>query len=160
MLKKTLIWGLYLAFVAFLVVGGINRTFVKFETSVPAQLGNANGDSSSFGENPEVNKSAEHDDEHNDSEPKALRILNGRVETVRQGRVTVITDSNEPFELAGRSWRYAQSLGFSVQVGDSLSFEGFDEEGSFKIVSLKNISNGQSAQLRDVSGHPLWEGDE
>lgn len=160
MLKKIFTWGLYLAFVAFLVVGGINRTFVKLETSLPAQLGNANADSVNFGANPEVSKSAEHDDDHDDDEPKALMTLTGRVETVRQGRVTVMTESNEPFELAGRSWRYAQSLGFSVQVGDVLSFEGFDEEGSFKIVSLKNLSNGQSAQVRDVSGHPLWEGDE
>ncbi|MCG2786278.1 MAG: hypothetical protein L6461_14370 [Anaerolineae bacterium] len=159
MLKKFFTWGLYLAFVAFLVVGGINRTFVKFETSLPAQRGNANADSANFGANPEVSKSAEHD-EHADGEPKALMILTGQVETVRQGRVTVMTESNEPFELAGRSWRYAQSLGFSVQVGDLLSFEGFDEEGSFKIVSLMNITNGKSAQVRDVSGHPLWEGDE
>lgn len=161
MLKKTFTWGLYLVFVAFLVIGGINRTFVKFETSMPRQPGNANADSANLGANPEISESAEHNEQHNDSEPKALRTLTGQVETVRRGRVTVMTESNEPFELAGRSWRYAQSLGFTVQVGDVLSFEGFfDEEGSFKIVSLKNISNGQSAQLRDVSGRPLWEGDE
>jgi hypothetical protein len=159
MLKKFFTWGLYLAFVVFLVVGGINRTFIKLETSAPALLGNANVASPNLGANSEVSKSAEHDD-HDNGEPKVLITLNGRVETVRQGRVTVITESNEPFELAGRSWRYARSLGFSVQVGDVLSFEGFDEGGSFKIVSLKNISNGQSAQIRDVSGHPLWEGDE
>lgn len=159
MLKKFFTWGLYLAFVVFLVVGGINRTFIKFETSVPALLGNTNAAYPNLGANSEVSKSTEHDD-YDDGEPKVLITLTGRVETVRQGRVTVMTETNEPFELDGRSWRYAQSLGFTVQAGDALSFEGFDEEGSFKIVSLKNISNGQSVQVRDVSGHPLWEIDE
>ena len=151
MLKKILLWGMYFVFVALLVVGGMYRTQVKSGTDSPMLVGNANAPLTNRDGN-----SVSHEEAGDEDTPKTMIVLTGQAETVRQGRVTVMTDANQPLELAGRSWRYAQSLGFTVQAGDRLTLEGFDENGDFKIANLTNLSNGRHVQLRDASGHPLW----
>lgn len=151
MLKKTLLWAVYFGFVALLVIGGIYRTQVKSGTNSGRLARNASALQNGWGGN-----SASHAEVNGEQTPKTWITLTGWVATIRQGRVTLMTDTNQPIELSGRSWRYAQSLGFTLQAGDRLSIEGFNENGVFKIASLTNLSNGSSVRLRDASGHPLW----
>lgn len=54
----------------------------------------------------------------------------------------------------GRFW---QNAGFSLALGDSLTVEGFYENGQFQAVTVSNAA-GQTLTLRDEMGRPLWAG--
>jgi hypothetical protein len=43
-------------------------------------------------------------------------------------------------------------------VGDAVELEGFLENDEFEISYLANLTSGESLQIRDDSGRPLWSG--
>ena len=58
----------------------------------------------------------------------------------------------------GRAWRFVQEQSLNLSVGDQITLNGFFEDGEYKVAVLKNVSNGQIVNVRDVDGHPLWFG--
>ena len=80
----------------------------------------------------------------------------GVVQTKSNREIVLQMEGGFNLEIARRSWRFAQEQGFSPQIGDVVAVIGFDEQGSFEIISMTNLSNGQVVHLRDETGHPLW----
>ena len=73
--------------------------------------------------------------------------------------VVNLNDGGGQVEILNRAWGYAQSAGFSAEVGDSVRITGFyDQEGKFEAKLIKNLASGQSVTLRDEGGRPMWAG--
>jgi hypothetical protein len=82
----------------------------------------------------------------------------GVVTDVTADVLTIETDNGGIIQVDGRSWSYTQDLGFILYQGDLVEFEGFYEDGEFKVTSLENLSTGESITLRDADGRPAWSG--
>ena len=54
--------------------------------------------------------------------------------------------------------QYRQDAGFVVALGDTVSVQGYAEDGEFKAGSIENMTTGQSLVLRTETGRPLWAG--
>lgn len=54
--------------------------------------------------------------------------------------------------------QYRQDAGFVVALGDTVSVQGYTEDGEFKAGSIENMTTGQSLVLRTDTGRPLWAG--
>lgn len=81
--------------------------------------------------------------------------LTGTVVSVDDTQMTVQTDSGE-IEIADRPWSYALSAGFTAQVGDQVTLEGFYQD---RIFEAARLSNGDlTVSIREESGRPLWAG--
>ena len=91
-----------------------------------------------------------------DVQPEAWRTLQGTVVTVADDLVEIRTTAGEVIPFEGRPLSYALEQGFSLEVGDAVALDGFDEDGEFKIGQV--TSNGASITLRDASGRPGWSG--
>lgn len=92
-------------------------------------------------------------------ETRQQATLNGSVSAIDDYGLTFQTADGGTIEIAPRAWRYAQEQGFRVNVGDSISVQGFyDEDGIFEAAIITNLASGQSVTLRDQNGRPLWAG--
>jgi hypothetical protein len=184
MVRKLLIWGIYILFTVLLLIGALNRTLVKLAANNGADGVRGNGnptgiattalvpstpDTITVATTPVVVTATaaknqvlvENKSDGQESEKLSLRIQviqNGQVDSLKRNNATLVLDDSRQVNFAGRGWRYAKSLGFSIQAGDQLAFEGYEEEGTIKIKSLINLRTGQKVILRDEAGHPLWDG--
>ncbi len=61
-------------------------------------------------------------------------------------------------EIQGRPWSFAQEQGFRAGPGDAITLQGFYEGETFEVSAVSNHSSGQSLQIREASGRPLWAG--
>jgi hypothetical protein len=84
--------------------------------------------------------------------------LNGSVQVATVDEMIVQTDTGQEILVDGRAWRFAQELGFMAQAGDWVRLTGFYENGDFEVGQIQDLTTGQSANLRDESGRPLWAG--
>jgi len=184
MVKKLLIWSVYILFATLLLIGALNRTLVKLAGNNGTEGVRGNGNRTSItsselepnspdtitaaatpdvatavaskGQGLEENKS---DGQENEKLASRIQVVqNGQVALLKRNSATLVLDDSRQVNFAGRGWRYAQSLGFTIQVDDKLLFEGYEEEGTIKIKSLTNLRTGQKVTLRDKDGHPLWDG--
>ena len=162
MLKKMVLWGIYSAFLGLLLAGAMYRTSVKLGGGEQNQnRGNqsrqeySRAGSSQFASEPTiVNAQAE---EHA-NELKETSIVASKVLDISNRGITLQLTDDSTVSVTGRAWRYAQALGFSSQVSDTLWLEGFYEGGHFEIMHMTNLETNQSIFLRDETGHPLWSG--
>jgi hypothetical protein len=82
----------------------------------------------------------------------------GIVTVVSGDALTIEIDESETIVIEGRAWSYAQEQGFAIQQDDLVQFEGFYEDGEFKVSWIENTTTGESLVLRDASGRPSWAG--
>ena len=68
------------------------------------------------------------------------------------------TEEGENLEITRRVWRFIQEANLTLSVGDDVSLEGFYENDEFEISYLENLTSGNSLQIREDSGRPLWSG--
>jgi hypothetical protein len=90
--------------------------------------------------------------------PEDWEQVLGTVLRVNETAMEMAVSDTEVFVIEGQSWRYAQKLGFTAQIGDELSMFGFLEDDEFKVGSLENTVSEQIVVLRDPSGRPVWAG--
>jgi len=90
--------------------------------------------------------------------PEDWDQLLGQVINVNQDALELTLSDLETIIIEGQSWRYAQELGFSAQVGDDVVVVGFLEDGEFKVGMLENMTSNQVVVLREPSGRPIWAG--
>jgi hypothetical protein len=162
MVKKLVLWGIYSAYLGLLLAGAMYRTSVKLEDGEQNQnRGNQSrqesygtGGGQSASEPAIVNAQAE---EHT-NEIKETSIVASQVLDISNRGITLQLVNGSTVSVTGRAWRYAQALGFSTQVDDTLWLEGFDEGDHFEIMRMTHLETNQSVSLRDESGHPLWNG--
>jgi len=84
--------------------------------------------------------------------------LAGSVVSVDADELLVQTDDGQQILIDGRAKRFLDELGFTAQGGQRLQLTGFYEDGDFEVGTVDNITTGQTVQIRDESGRPLWAG--
>lgn len=134
LVSRILRYTAFLAFAAFLLYGAILRTQDKTGITLGTNL----------------NPVAE----------LAIDTSEVSASVVSMDGITLVLQTTEGEELLidGRSLSFALQLGFIAQPGDELRLQGFDEDGEFEVISIQNLSNGQSVQIRNADGTPLWSG--
>lgn len=73
--------------------------------------------------------------------------------------ILVETSDGNQIEIEGRAWSYAQEMGFSTAVGNTLQINGFHEDGEYKVATIEDLTSGQTIVTRDENGRPGWAGD-
>jgi hypothetical protein len=162
MLKKLVLWGTYSVFLGLLLAGAMYRTSVKLGDGEQNQnRGNqyrqesyGTGGGQSASESAIVSAQAE---EHT-NEIKETSIVASQVLDISNRGITLQLVNGSTVSVMGRAWRYAQTLGFTTQVSNTLWLEGFYESDRFEILRMTNLETKQSISLRDETGHPLWNG--
>ena len=162
MLKKLVLWGTYSAFLGLLLAGAMYRTSVKLgdgeqnqnrgNQSRQESYGTGGGQSAS--EPTIVNAQAEGPA----NEVKETSMVASQVLNISNRGITLQLVNGPRVSVTGRAWRYAQALGFSTQVNDTLWLDGYYEGDRFEIMRMTNLETNQSISLRDETGHPLWNG--
>lgn len=84
--------------------------------------------------------------------------LDGAVTSVDSYELIVQTADGQEIIVVGRPWIFAQEQGLVLGVGDPVQLIGFAIDGEFEIGQIDNLSTGDSVQIRDDSGRPLWAG--
>jgi len=83
--------------------------------------------------------------------------FNGTVESVASDLVVIVLDDGTVFELEGRTLSYITEMGFTLNLGDSVTMLGFYEDGLIEIGQI-TLSTGESITIRTDDGTPLWAG--
>jgi hypothetical protein len=84
--------------------------------------------------------------------------LQGAVVSVDKDALVVQIDSGAQVIVDGRAWSFAREQEFSAEVGDQVTLVGFYEDGDFEVGQIDDLTNGQTALLRDEDGRPMWAG--
>jgi hypothetical protein len=72
--------------------------------------------------------------------------------------VSVITVEGAPLWVQFGQSRYVSAQGVTFTAGDHLTVNGFEENGQFQAGMVVNDTTGQTLNLRDATGRPLWAG--
>lgn len=184
-MKKILMWGALSVLVGILVLGAVNRTIAKngdegtrtgrgsllnTTEAGDAQLWNgrtqndlATAQGGQYGRQSQGNQghsNSTNPDEFGIGQVDAGEVVEllGIVTAVGDTTLTIFASNQQPIEINGRAWEYAQESGFSIQVGDQVQVSGFYEGETLEVISLANITSNQELFLRDASGRPMWAG--
>jgi hypothetical protein len=84
--------------------------------------------------------------------------LSGTVATVDAQSMVVDTAEQGQLTLELGPVGFAEQQGVVFAPGDEVAVQGFDESGMFHAAEITQVSSGQSLQLRDPNGRPLWAG--
>ena len=170
MIKKIVLGTLFTGLLALLVVGGINRTVSKTEagTENRGQGERATETSAGKSNGPGSNRlgSEVGEEDCNDGESDGVGRtevdewveLFGAVAEVDEHEMLVELENGENLSVSGRPWRFALESAFEISNGDAVRLVGFYEGDRFEVGTLTNNSSGQSLQIRDESGRPIWAG--
>jgi len=184
MFKKILTWSIYAGVVGLLIFGAVIRTQAKAGdasspegSSLESRIseGNQNGGQGNGPSGEEAERQGgtgngsgsgsnalndgRGDEAHlaEDEDHDNLR-LSGVVASLDVESLWIDIDREESLEVTGRTWRYIVESGLAVSVGDEMELDGFYEEGEFEVSYLSNLTSGDSLQIREDSGRPLWSG--
>jgi hypothetical protein len=72
--------------------------------------------------------------------------------------VSLTTDDGAPLWVQFGQSRYVSAQGVTFTAGDHLTVNGFEENGQFQAGTVVNDTTGQTLNLRDTTGRPLWAG--
>ena len=72
--------------------------------------------------------------------------------------VSLTTDEGAPLWVQFGQSRYVSAQGVTFNAGDHLTVNGFEENGQFQAGTVINDTTGQTLNLRDTTGRPLWAG--
>ena len=89
---------------------------------------------------------------------KGWLYLDGIVSQVTDEEIVIVIPDNELITMGGRPLSFAQSIGFTADVGDQLQIKGFYEGDEVEIGEITNVATGQMFVLRSEEGRPLWAG--
>ena len=84
--------------------------------------------------------------------------ITGIVSFVDEDQIVVLDETGGQTIVENRAWWYALDAGFSAAAGDALQLIGFNDDGVFETISLENVTQSITVQIREESGRPLWAG--
>ena len=84
--------------------------------------------------------------------------IQGTVTGTDSDALLVETADGQQVVVENRGWWFAQEQGFSTQVGNQVTLTGFYDGDQLEVGQISDGSNGQTVQIRDESGRPLWAG--
>jgi hypothetical protein len=83
----------------------------------------------------------------------------GNVVSAGTEAMIIALEDNTTLEVGNRAWIYAQEQGFTPQPGDPIRLTGFYESNDhFEAGLIENLVSGESIQIRDKNGRPMWAG--
>jgi hypothetical protein len=88
----------------------------------------------------------------------AVYEITGIVSLVDEDQMIVLDETGSQTLVENRAWWYALDAGFTAAAGDTLQLTGFYDEGVFETISLENVTQSITVQIREESGRPLWAG--
>lgn len=176
MVRNVAFISLVIAIIAILMIGGINRTSAileRDETQFDARsyggqsqwTGAAHDSAGAIlkqrGQTSARQQGRQSNGLSNEQSQTAKWLtLEGTAKSADENALIVATTSGSTISVQNRAWWFAQEQGFQVAVGDSLRLSGFLDRinGEFETAQIENLTSGQSINLRDESGRPLWSG--
>jgi hypothetical protein len=72
--------------------------------------------------------------------------------------VSLTTTDGAPLWVQFGQSRYVTAQGVTFTAGDHVTVSGFEENGQFQAGTVTNDTTGQTLNLRDATGRPLWAG--
>lgn len=81
--------------------------------------------------------------------------VSGTVVALDGGDLTVQTSEGRLTVNLGPEW-YVEGADFALQAGDAVEISGFEEDGTFQVARVANLTSGETLLLRDETGRPLW----
>jgi hypothetical protein len=72
--------------------------------------------------------------------------------------VSLTTEAGAPLWVQFGQSRYVSAQGVTFTAGDHVTVNGFEENGQFQAGTVVNDTTGQTLNLRDTTGRPLWAG--
>lgn len=82
--------------------------------------------------------------------------LRGEVVSVQDNLLTLRTEDASTREaMLGPPWFWSES-GIALNPGDRIELEGFESADHMEVNWIKNLTTGQSIQLRTSEGTPVW----
>ena len=160
MLKKIVLGTLFVGLIGALVIGAVNRTSARSESSSEADRATV----TTTGSNGQSNRGqglGRSTDQGSVVEPIEVTewvTASGTVTHVTTDEIAIQTADGQEVTVDGRPWSYAQEQQFGVQVGDRVRLHGFYEGEELEVGKIENQRSGAAVQLRDTSGRPLWSG--
>ena len=169
MIKRIFGWTLFAGLSAVLVFGAVNRTqaiasehgSVKRNQDAGREQESKNDGSQTSGQGNGQGQGRSTLEGVGSTQNENLEWFNllGSVSVVSADTLTVATADGSNMDITGRTWSYAQEMGFIPQDGDILQLAGFYETPDHKEVStMVNLTSAESVVLRDESGRPMWAG--
>jgi hypothetical protein len=139
MFKKIMLVTSFLVFAGVLVIGAIYRSEARINLVVSSTT-------------------EHHDEDINPTTSLTWQTLQGVVTQIDAAAITISVQNNELVVFEGQPLAFAIGQGFTAALGDTITVEGYEENGEFKIGRMTNLTSGQHIQLRDVDGNPAWRG--
>jgi len=188
MIKKVVLGVVVLGISASLIYGGVYRTNARADTGVQANQSEKNlsinkgnseernisailessGERSSGQGNGRVNDSSEQQGEGNrlegtrvssSEELKDIVFFTGIVTQVNEDLLEILCENDNEIGVEGRALRFVMDAGFSAEIGDLITLDGFYETtDEFEITHIENLSKNVEVQIREDGGRPLWAG--
>ena len=160
-MNKKIVWGLVLfGLVGILVAGAVVRTVAKAGEVAGTRGGHgrnqANAESS-----PNTSGAVlplQDGTGTGQAQVDEWLTLGGIVVAADQDALVVQTAAGEQVVVENRPWSYAQQQGFAAQPGDQVTLVGFYEDDTLEVGQIADATNGQTVQLRDETGRPMWAG--
>ena len=171
MIKKIVMWSIFAGVVGLLIFGAVIRTQAKTTDNTQPrakseehELENLELAGEGFGNFGESSRreSAEprNEDEVHlaDEQDHEWITKTGSVVDLNSQSLWIETGEGDILEITRRAWRFIQESGLELSIGDEIKLEGFYENDEFGISNLENLTSGESLQIREDSGRPLWGG--
>jgi len=159
MVKKIMLWTVYVLIVGLLVFGAANRTSAKTDQGL--LFGNLDEITSGRGQgNGSTEEYSEYDAAGHEEilEEQNWVTLNGQIIAVGSEVLEIQTSTAGMLEIEGRSWRFAQELGYVPGEGNEVVVQGLYENGEFEVSIIHDLGSDQIYRLRDDYGKPIWGG--
>jgi len=90
--------------------------------------------------------------------PQEWTTVQGTVASVDAQTMVVDTAEQGQLTLELGPAGFAEQQGIAFAPGEEVTVQGFDESGMFHAAEITQMTSGQSLQLRDPNGRPLWAG--
>jgi len=139
MFKKIILITSFLVFSGVMVIGAIYRSEARI--NLVASTTNEN-----------------HNEDTDTSTSLRWQTMQGVVTQVDAAALTITVQNSQLVLVEGQPLSFAVSQGFDASRGDTITVEGYEENGEYKVGRMTNLTNGQQIQLRDVEGQPAWRG--
>ena len=162
MVKKIMLWTVYVLIAGLLVFGAANRTSATTDQGV--LIGNLNevfegrGQGNSGSEIYDGYSEFEADDHEEIIEEQDWVTLSGQIIAVGTEALEIQTRTAGTLEIEGRPMRFSQEIGYVPGEGNEVVVQGFYENGEFEVSILQDLTAELIFQIRDEYGRPMWGG--
>jgi len=176
MIKKIILYVVIFSISAGLIYGGVYRTIARTSTAekvnqternLSLNQGNSGEKNQGQGSNLTGSSNGQQGGKNGsginrvtaDKEIKGIVSFAGVVTQVNEDLLMVLCEDGHEIVVENRAWWFAADAGFSAEVGDLISLNGFYEtEEEFEVSYIENLTKGEEIQIREGNGRPLWAG--